>query len=76
MTDKIIREILLEEHDRQADYRKVLEVIRSVKTKEQYFTALNYANQYVQRYNTNSKNSDWQTINKVLTLTKIKVRLK
>jgi hypothetical protein len=71
----IVRSMLLEEFDRVESFSKVLKVLKSVQTKDQYNTAIDYANNYIKSSKTNSKNKDWQTINKILTFLKIKVKL-
>lgn len=68
--------MLLEEYDRKDAFKKVLYVIRSVKTKQQYNSAIQFANNYIKTYKTNSENEDWKTINKLLTFIKIKVKFK
>jgi hypothetical protein len=71
----IVRSMLLEEFDRAESFSKVLKVLKSVQTKDQYNTAIQYANNYIKSSKTNPKNKDWQTINKILTFLKIKVKL-
>lgn len=71
----IVKNMLLEEFDRMESFRKVLKVLKSVQTKDQYYTAIEYTNNYIKQSKTNSNNKDWQTIKKLLTFLKIKVKL-
>jgi hypothetical protein len=72
----LILQIISEERNRQKDFLKVLDVIRSVSTKDQYYTSIEYANNFIKKYQVRQQEKDWETINKLLTLIKIKVRIK